>query len=340
MKKIALLGPRGLVGKTFIQRFKKNKIKMKLYCFGSKNKYKNHFKSYNLNIIKKFKIVVCCKDNIFSKNFYKKLKKKKWNGYWIDASSNFRLSKKSVLVLDPINKKKIIKEIKKGKKIFSGCNCTVSILLISICNFVKKNMIKSIICNTYQSISGSGYKETYKFFKNCFRILKKIFSNKNFFKNLNNNINNKIIKKKDFLSFSLCPWIGEKGIYESSEEKKSYLEAEKIIGKKININSTCVRTNSYRCHSEAITINLKKKIKMKKFYKIIKSKYVKVIKNNEKDTKEKLNPLNVSGKNFIYVGRIKKINRNSFSIFVIGDQLIWGAAEPLVRILKLINNAY
>ncbi|MGX7582498.1 aspartate-semialdehyde dehydrogenase [Candidatus Vidania fulgoroideorum] len=340
MKKIALLGYKGMVGKVFLERFKKQNIKMKIFLFGSSKNKDNFVKGYNLKKIKKFLYIVCCKDNNFSKNYYRKLKNAGWDGYWIDASSYFRLSNKSVLSLDLINKKDIIQGIKNGKKIFSGCNCTVSIMLIAIGGLIKKKIINEIICNTYQSVSGSGFLNTYNFFKNCYKILNKIFINKNFFINLNNNINEKLIKKNNLLSFSICPWIGEGKKDTSEEEKKASLETCKLLNYKLKVFSTCVRVNSYRCHSESIILFLKKDISLKKFKKILSnfSRYVKIIKNKKKNTENKLNPLYVSEKNIIYIGRIRKIGIKKFSIFVIGDQLIWGAAEPLLRVLKIIKN--
>ncbi|MGX7577279.1 aspartate-semialdehyde dehydrogenase [Candidatus Vidania fulgoroideorum] len=337
-KKIAVLGCRGLVGKTFIKRIKKNKINYNLFSFLKEKNEKIYFSNCFLKKIIKYKFIVLCKTKNFSKYFYKKLIKNKWKGYLIDASSQFRLSKKSVLSLDLINKKKIQQAIKNGLKIFCGCNCTVSILLIALKNIINKNT-KKIICNTYQSVSGAGFKETFNLFKNCNKVLNKIFKNNKFYKNLNKYLK-KNFKKNNYLSFSLTPWIGG-GYSNSEEEEKTYYETNKLLGLKIKIYSTCVRVNSFRCHSEAVTVFFKTAVtKTQIINNLKKNKYVKIVDNNKQQTIKKLNPLYVSGKDKIYIGRIRKLNKKTYSFFIVGDQLIWGAAEPLIRTLKiLLKNA-
>ncbi|WP_458659157.1 aspartate-semialdehyde dehydrogenase [Candidatus Vidania fulgoroideorum] len=330
--KLGIFGIRGVVGKTLLGRIKKNFLNLFKI---KKIKSKDYFDNKKLSKIKKCKIIISCKDKLFSKKMYFYLKNNKWKGYWIDASSYFRRSKKSVISLDLINKKTIIKKINNNYKIFCGGNCTVSIMLIAIGGII--NNLKEIFCTTFQSISGAGYLDTANLFKNCFLISKKILkSNGDIFESANkvfNKINNNLV-------YSLVPWIGKDEKKNSEEENKAVYEIKKIIGKKIKIHSTCVRVNSFRCHSESIIIKTIKDITLNEFkYKISNfSKYVRIVNNKKNDTIKKLNPNYVSFKEKIYIGRIRKIKSKTFSIFVIGDQLIWGAVEPLLRLAKIIYN--
>ncbi|MGX7589302.1 aspartate-semialdehyde dehydrogenase [Candidatus Vidania fulgoroideorum] len=320
---IGVFGYRGLVGRILKKRIKK-------YIKNDKIKYikLNHF-LFKQN----FDILISCKDSIFSRKLYKIIKKKKWKGYFIDASSEFRMKNNSIIVLDPLNKDKIKSKTDKGLKIFCGSNCTVSLTMISLLNFFKLNLISKIYCNTYQAISGAGYKETISLFNNCGKILRKKI---NF-----NTLEKKIFKyNKKNLSFSLTPWIGDNKYGTTDEELKGSNEINKILKsvklKKIKVYSTCVRVNVLRCHSISLLLKLKKKTSKNKFIKILKNNFIKIIKNKKSDTVKMLNPVYVSGRSTIYVGRIRKISKKIFSIFIVGDQLIWGAVEPIIRTAKII----
>ncbi|MGX7589583.1 aspartate-semialdehyde dehydrogenase [Candidatus Vidania fulgoroideorum] len=311
---VGIIGYRGLVGRILLNKLKKKKF-LKI------TKIKNFKKK------KKFQVILYCGNAENSNYFYLKCKKK-FNPIWVDSSSFFRNNKNSTLLLDPINKKEIIKSLEKKKKIYSGCNCTVSIMLIALGGIIKN--IKKIYCHTYQSISGAGYLETLKLINDYKKITKN-------FKKKISYIEKKIIKDKT-ICFSLSPWIGkDKKVPE--EEIKGEFETRKITKRKIEVNSICVRISSLRCHSEAIILkinkNLKKKEFIKKIYKF--KKFIKIVKNNKKSTLKILNPIYIMKKKNIYLGRIKKINKFTFSLFIIGDQLLWGATEPLIRFLKIFN---
>ncbi|WDI79268.1 aspartate-semialdehyde dehydrogenase [Candidatus Vidania fulgoroideae] len=328
MKKIKLgiFGKRGMVGRTLIKRLKKRY-------------YKDNFDIYyleNTHISNKIHIIISCKGNYFSKFIIKKIKKKKWNGYFIDTSSFLRKTK--TIILDPLNKKQIIKELKIKEKFFTGGNCTVSLMLISILGIIKLKISK-IYCTTFQSVSGGGFKLFNSLLKQNRKILNNIKKNKFFLKSSN-------IKKitkgfNETLCYSLIPWI-DKDIKNGSskEEEKNYFETNKIlnINKKIRVFSTCVRVNSLRCHSLSLVIKFKKELSLKKFNKLISNnKYIKIVKNNKEETLKYLNPIYCSEKKKIFVGRIKKLCKKEFSIFIVGDQLLWGAIEPVVRMLKIIK---
>ncbi|MGX7576456.1 aspartate-semialdehyde dehydrogenase [Candidatus Vidania fulgoroideorum] len=329
MIKIALIADRGLVSEEFKNRSTKiiKKYKIKII---NKNFFNNNNYLYKLL---NFDIIVNCKDSEFSKNVYEKLKKI-WKGYWLDFSSQYRMNKNSIICLDPVNKKEILKSFKK-KRIFCGANCTSSIMIMSLIGLLKKFKILKIYCSTYQSISGEGYLGTKKMINN-YKIISKKIKEKNILDYINKVYS---FKKNNFLlNYSLIPKIGNFIKDKTEEEIKTEKEIVKILRKDIKVFSTCVRVNVLRCHSESIILKFKKDISKKKFKKhlCIKNSFVKIVSDDE--VLKKLNPSYVSNKKFIYIGRIKKIEKKTFSIFVIGDQLIWGATEPIYRVLKLLIN--
>ncbi|MGX7577143.1 Asd/ArgC dimerization domain-containing protein [Candidatus Vidania fulgoroideorum] len=324
--KIGFFGWRGLVGKKIYNKV--FKFKETFYYFTENKKFidnKKYFYYKKINLIVTCKILIFCKDNLFVEKIYKKIKNI-WKGYIIDASSYFRKNKKSLLILDPLNKKALINGIKNGIKIFCGANCTVSIMLMALGGLIKKNIIRKIYCSSYQSISGAGYNSTMELLKNSLLFLKKkSFKNKYLCRNL---------------SFSLIPWIGNTSIIKgnSEEEIKGEFETNKIINNNIKIYSNCIRVNVLRCHSLSLYIKLGKNIKKKYLYNLLYkfNKDVIVIKNNFKYTKKYLDPYKISNTQKIYIGRIKKITNKEYSLFVIGDQLIWGAYKPIIRFLKIL----
>ncbi|MGX7577015.1 aspartate-semialdehyde dehydrogenase [Candidatus Vidania fulgoroideorum] len=335
---IGIFGHRGLVGRTLIKRLvdKKINIKNKFYLLKKKNIF-NFFKTENL--YKCCDLIISCKNS----NFAKKKKKTilSWKGIWVDASSYFRDKDYSTIILDPINKKDIINSLKKKKRIFSGGNCTVSLLLMAIRGILNRLKIKYIYCNTYQAISGAGYQS----FKELL-FQTKFIVNKSLDLLTSNNFRN-LLKTKSFpkktlgknLAFSLCPWIDDdNNTGDSKEEIKTNYEINKILKtKNIKIFSTCVRVNCLRSHSESLIIKLFKDISLKRFIYFLKKKYVKIIKNKKNET-ENLNPVQAQETINILIGRIRKIKKRTFSLFLVGDQLLWGAVEPIIRFIKILNN--
>ncbi|MGK2912737.1 MAG: aspartate-semialdehyde dehydrogenase [Candidatus Carsonella ruddii] len=337
MINIGIIGWRGLVGNVLLNRIKNSFINnfCKIYLF-STNKIiinnENIFNAFNIDFLKNMNIIVSCQGSNYTKIILKKIIFN-WKGYWIDASSFLRMNKECQLILDPVNKNCIINNLKK-KKIFSGANCTVSLALILLKNLYKLNLIDWVSSTSYQAISGAGSK-----------MIKKISIDHNYTNNIENDllkIEKKIkfkFKKKNLILFNAIPWIDKKvNFSQNKEEWKSSSEASKILNKNVKIDSNCVRISSLRCHSQYFIIKIKKNINLDNFYEIINNDYLKIIKNNEKETINYLNPFNVCGKLKIFIGRIKKslINNKIFTIFSVGDQLLWGAAEPLKRFLEIL----
>ncbi|WMC19170.1 MAG: aspartate-semialdehyde dehydrogenase [Candidatus Carsonella ruddii] len=337
MIKIGIIGWRGLVGTVLMNRIKNSFLQKfcEIYLF-STNKIlfsNNIYNALDLKLLLNMDILVCCQGSDYTKIVLKKILLLNWKGYWIDASSYLRMNKECCLILDPINKDYILNSIKK-KKIFSGVNCTVSLTLILLKNLFKLDIIDWIASSSYQAASGAGSKLITK-------IIKEI--------KLSNNLEQDLITiekqskinffKYNPLLFNAIPWIDKKvNFSQTKEEWKSQSESNKILNKKIKIDSNCVRISSLRCHSQYFMLKLKKNINLNNFHYILNNDYIKIINNNEKDTNLFLNPYNVCGKMKIFVGRIKKstFDNKIFTMFSIGDQLLWGAAEPIKRFLEIL----
>ncbi|XZR52903.1 MAG: aspartate-semialdehyde dehydrogenase [Candidatus Carsonella ruddii] len=337
MIKIGIIGWRGLVGTVLMNRIRNSFLyKFCNFYLFSTNKILFSYNIYNaldLKLLLNMDILVCCQGSDYTKIILKKIKLLNWKGYWIDASSYLRMNKECCLVLDPINKNFILNDIKK-KKIFSGVNCTVSLTLILLKNLFKLDIIDWISSSSYQAASGAGSALITK-------IIKEI--------KLSNNLEQDLIKiekqskinffKYNPLLFNAIPWIDKKvNFSQTKEEWKSQSESTKILNKNIKIDSNCVRISSLRCHSQYFMLKLKKNISLNDFHYILNNDYIKIINNNENDTNSFLNPYYVCGKMKIFVGRIKKstFDNKIFTMFSVGDQLLWGAAEPIKRFLEIL----
>ncbi|QJC37433.1 aspartate-semialdehyde dehydrogenase [Enterobacteriaceae endosymbiont of Donacia thalassina] len=369
MKNVGFIGWRGMVGSILIQRMLKKKdfdnINAIFFTtsqygkstsnFNIKNKHKKLENAYDFKKLFELDIIITCQGSKYTDKVYFKLRKIGWNGYWIDASSNLRTLNDSVIVLDPINLKYIQQKLNMGVKTFVGGNCTVSLMLMALGGLFKNNLIDWLYVSTYQAASGAGA----KFMKELILQIQYISKNiPNLAYNSSYNIldiEQKISKQMYSSSFpknyfhiplinNLIPWIDKKmnNNGQTKEEWKGQFETNKILNtnKIIPIDGVCVRIATLRSHSQSFTIKLNKNLSIDNLTQIINShnKWVKIIPNNFDDTINFLTPAFVSGKLDIVVGRIKKINidKNCFSIFSVGDQLLWGASEPLRRMLKLL----
>ncbi|WP_433928061.1 aspartate-semialdehyde dehydrogenase [Candidatus Carsonella ruddii] len=337
MIKIGIIGWRGLVGSVLINRLKNSFIfkYCEIFLF-STNKIiiqNNIFNAFDIKLLINMNIIISCQGSNYTKKILQKIKNKNWKGYWIDSSSYLRMSNECSLILDPLNKNILIKDIK-NKKFFSGANCTVSLALILLKNLLNLNLIEWISTSSYQAISGAGT-----------ILVKKLINNLNLSYNLENDLLkiekniNFLFKKENPILFNAIPWIDKKiNFSQTKEEWKSQAEASKILNKKIKIDSNCVRIASLRCHSQYFIIKFNKIINLNNIYEILNNNFLKIIKNDQKNSTKFLTPYNVSGKMKIFVGRIKKslISNKIYTLFSIGDQLLWGAAEPIKRFLEIL----
>ena len=309
--------------------------------------------AYDIKDLKTADIIVTCQGSDHTKAVYPKLRKAGWKGYWIDASSAMRMNNESIIILDPVNRDVIDKGLKKGRKDYIGGNCTVSLMLMGIGGLFKANLVEWVTSMTYQAASGAGANNMRELVeqmayvgKASKKLLDKLATAALALDKLVlNSLHDKTFPKKVFgypLAANLLPWIDsamENG--QSREEWKGIVETNKILGTKktIPVDGICVRVSSMRCHSQGLTIKLKKDVSIKEITKIIAgaNDWVKVVPNTKDETLKHLTPAAVTGTLTVPVGRIRKMNLGEkyLTCFTVGDQLLWGAAEPIRRMLKI-----
>ena len=367
MMHVGFVGWRGMVGSVLMQRMQEeNDFKEFKSTFFSTSQTgspapafaESHSAlkdAHNVPDLLVMDIILSCQGGDYTSDIYPKLRTAGWQGHWIDAASSLRMEEDAVIVLDPVNGDLIQDAFKKGNKNWIGGNCTVSLMLLALDGLFKKNLVEWVSSMTYQAASGAGA-------QNMRELISQMGTIYDHAKNLVEDRNSSIldidknvsstIKSKDFpvdnfgvpLAGSLIPWI-DKDLNngQSKEEWKGSAETNKILGRAdhpIVIEGLCVRVGAMRCHSQALTIKLKKNISLEEINQTISSAnaWVKLIPNEREISMNELSPASVSGKLSIPIGRIRKLNMGPeyISAFTVGDQLLWGAAEPLRRILRIL----
>ncbi|WP_343182427.1 aspartate-semialdehyde dehydrogenase [Buchnera aphidicola] len=368
-KKVGFIGWRGMVGSVLMDRMKREKdfnnidsiffstsqIGLKSPNFSSVNTLQD---AYDIDILRSMDVIVSCQGGEYTSKVYYKLRDTAWNGYWIDAASTLRMINESVIVLDPINLHVINSALENNVKTFVGGNCTVSLMLMAIGGLFSHNLIKWILFSTYQAASGAGSKHIIELLQqmgylyNSISIdLKNPISSSilDIERKISFSIKDNSFPKKNFLAplaGNVLPWIDlESDNFQTKEEWKVQAEANKILNTNniIPIDGTCVRVGTIRCHSQSFVIKLKKDISYDSIIHIIKNNnpWVRIIPNDYQSTINFLTPIAISGTLDIAVGRIRQLTHlgsEFLSVFTVGDQLLWGAAEPLRRVLKILIN--
>ncbi|PWQ98904.1 aspartate-semialdehyde dehydrogenase [Leucothrix arctica] len=308
----------------------------------------------NIDKLAEMDIILSCQGGDYTTAVYEKLRSR-WDGYWIDAASTLRMSEDSIIVLDPVNRDVIDAGLQNGVKNYIGGNCTVSLMMLALGGLFEKDMIEWITSMTYQAASGSGAKnmrelltqmgeletEVSDLLADPYSAILDIDSK------VTAKMNSDSLSKENWgvpLAGSLIPWI-DKAVDDgqTKEEWKGFVETNKILGNtadsSIPVDGQCVRIGSMRCHSQAFTIKLKKDIPLAEIEAIIAdhNEWVKVVPNNKEATLQDLTPMKTSGTLTIPVGRIRKLNMGPeyLTAFTVGDQLLWGAAEPVRRMLNI-----
>ncbi len=357
MTTVGFVGSRGIVGSVLLNRMQEENdfAEFESLFFSTSQIGKQvtninfdvppYQDAYHIKALSKLDIIVTCQGGEYTQKIYPQLRQSGWQGYWIDSSSTLRLVNDSIIVLDPINRDAINRALANGIKNYIGGNCTVSLLLMAIAGLCKENLIDWLSVMTYQAASGAGAQTLKELITQMHQIGTISFGQLDE-PNLNIlSLDKKIATtlKSSSLAGNLIPWIDtdfNKG--QSREEHKIQTEANKILQTKeiIPIDCICVRVPTIRCHSQALTIKLKKHLSTTEIEQIIQNgnEWVKIVANNKEATIRELTPLAVSGKLTIPIGRIRTMNvsPNYITAFTVGDQLLWGAAEPLRRALKII----
>lgn len=309
----------------------------------------------NIDRLAEMDIILSCQGGGYTSAVYETLRSR-WAGYWIDAASTLRMSDDAIVVLDPVNRAVIDRGLASGIRNYIGGNCTVSLMLMGLGGLFEKDLVEWISSMTYQAASGAGAKNMRELITQMGELetdVRELLADPNsaildIDKKITAKLNDGTLSLDNWgvpLAASLIPWIDvpvEGG--QSKEEWKGVAETNKILGKpadqRIPIDGLCVRIGAMRCHSQALTIKLKEDISVAEIEKILAehNEWVKVIPNDREVTAQELTPAKVSGTLTIPVGRIHKMNIGPqyLTAFTVGDQLLWGAAEPVRRMLKIV----
>ncbi|HTF98709.1 MAG TPA: aspartate-semialdehyde dehydrogenase [Cellvibrio sp.] len=309
--------------------------------------------AYSVNDLKQLDVIITCQGGDYTNEIFPKLRSSGWNGYWIDAASSLRMEDDAVIILDPVNQGVIDAALKKGVKNFIGGNCTNSIMLMGVGGLFHAGLVDWVSSMTYQAASGGGANHMRELLKGMgvinSAVADELATPSSAILDIDRKVANTIrndVPREFFpapLAGGLIPWIDKQlDNGQSKEEWKGQAEVNKILGNTdtIPVDGLCVRIGAMRCHSLALTIKLKKDLPLAEIESIIKSgnDWVKFVPNDRSITEQELTPAAITGGLKIGVGRVRKLNMGPeyVSAFVIGDQLLWGAAEPLRRMLRIL----
>ena len=316
--------------------------------------------AYSIDELKSLDVILTCQGGDYTSEVFPKLREAGWKGYWIDAASTLRMHDDAVIVLDPVNKDVIKNALTRGVKNFVGGNCTVSCMLMGLGGLFEKGLVEWMTSMTYQAASGGGaqhMRELLTQFGTINAAVKPLLDNP---ASAILEIDRGVLATQHGMSAdetrqfgvplagNLIPWIDKDlGNGQSKEEWKAGAETNKILGlgesfgsNAIPVDGLCVRIGAMRCHSQALTIKLAKDVPLDEINDIIAShnQWVKVVPNTREASMRDLSPAAVTGGLGIPVGRLRKLAMGDdyLSAFTVGDQLLWGAAEPLRRMLRIV----
>jgi aspartate-semialdehyde dehydrogenase len=369
MKRVGLIGWRGMVGSVLMQRMREENdfagIEPVFFSTSQTGKPAPDVgkkgvpplqDAFDIDVLKALDVIVTCQGGDYTSAVYQKLRDAGWNGYWIDAASTLRMADHSVIVLDPVNRNVIDEALDKGVKDYVGGNCTVSLMMLALGGLLEQDLIEWVSPMTYQAASGSGAKHMRELLNQMGGLRDSVAGELAAPASAILDIDRKVtaaMRSGDFptdnfgapLAGSLLPWIDkpmENG--QSKEEWKGSVETNKILGLQDNpipIDGLCVRIGAMRSHSQAFTIKLKKDVPIDEIEDRLArhNEWVKVIANDKDATIDGLTPAAATGTLTVPVGRLRKLAMGGeyLSAFSVGDQLLWGAAEPLKRMLKILR---
>jgi aspartate-semialdehyde dehydrogenase len=303
-------------------------------------------------------VLISCQGGEYTADIHPKLRQSGWTGYWIDAARQLRMADDSVIILDPVNRPVIDRAIDRGMKDFIGGNCTVSLMLMAMDGLFRADLIEWVTSMTYQAASGGGAKHMRELVTQmglAHASVADLLADPN---SSILDIDRTLISTQRGASFpvdnfqfplagSLLAWIdADLGNGQSREEGKAQAEGNKILGRSSNpipIDGICVRVGSMRCHSQALTVKLRRDVPLAEIERLVDAAndWVKVVPNEKNATLRDLTPTAVTGTLSVPVGRLKKLSMGGeyLQAFTVGDQLLWGAAEPLRRMLRILHDA-
>jgi aspartate-semialdehyde dehydrogenase len=310
--------------------------------------------AFDFDLLSSMDILVTCQGGDYTGKVYPELRKMGWKGYWIDSASTLRMEKDSIIVLDPVNRNVIDEGLRSGIKTYVGGNCTVSLMLMAVSGLLAAGHVEWISSMTYQAASGAGANHMRELIAQMAvlgRAAKELLDNPASTALQIDTLITKELRSSSLpvqyfgapLAGSLIPWIDramDSG--QTREEWKGFVEANKILGTKnpIPVDGICVRVGAMRCHSQGLMIKLNKDLPLDEAVDLIEmgNDWAKVIPNDKDATVKYLTPAAVSGTLTVPIGRIHKMlmGQEYITAFTCGDQLLWGAAEPIRRILNIV----
>jgi aspartate-semialdehyde dehydrogenase len=311
--------------------------------------------AYDVSALAAHQVIVSCQGGDYTKQVLPKLRAAGWGGYWIDAASAKRMDDDSLIVLDPVNRGVIDAGIRAGDLNYIGGNCTVSLMLMALHGLFREGWVDWVSAMTYQAASGAGARNMRELVAQmrCIGdaaaslLDQGAVSALDVDRRVRDTLASDAFPSEQFgapLAASLIAWIDRKmegG--ETREEWKGFVEANKILGTStpIPVDGICVRIGAMRCHSQAFTIKLKRDVPLDEIEDVMAgaNDWVSLVPNEKESTVEALSPAAVTGTLEIPVGRVRKLRMGSdyLGAFTVGDQLLWGAAEPLRRVLQILR---
>jgi len=361
--KVGIVGWRGMVGSVLMQRMQEENdfAGIEPVFFSTSQAGQDApmgagklISADDLGALQQLDVILTCQGGDYTKAVHPELRRQGWQGYWIDAASTLRMEKDAVIILDPVNRHVIDQALRNGQKDFIGGNCTVSLMLMALGGLFRANLVEWISTMTYQAASGAGAPNMREFLSQMGvlqgTVAEELKNPGSAILEIDRKVTNALrdgsMPTKEFgfpLAGNVLPWIDrevEDG--QSREELKGFLETNKILGTSspIPVDGICVRVGAMRCHSQALTIKLNKDLPLAEIENLIANdnQWVKLIPNTKAETLAGLTPAAVSGTLTVPIGRLRKMKMGPqyLQAFTCGDQLLWGAAEPLRRMLRIL----
>lgn len=370
MMRVGFVGWRGMVGSVLMQRMREERdfdLIEPVFFTTSNPGGKGPDVGREVPLLKDAKditelklmdVVISCQGGDYTTDIFPKLRAAGWNGHWVDAASTLRMEKDAVIILDPVNRDVIDQALAAGSKNWIGGNCTVSLMLMALGGLFRENLVEWTTSMTYQAASGAGaqnMRELLQQMGEAHRVVEDLLRDPasailDIDREVAGTLRDERFPTAQFgvpLAGSLIPWIDKDlGNGQSKEEWKGAAETNKILGREARptaIDGLCVRIGAMRCHSQALTIKLTRDVPLDELNAIIASAndWVKVVPNEREVSMRELTPAAVTGKLAVPVGRLRKMSMGGeyLSAFTVGDQLLWGAAEPLRRMMRILAEA-
>jgi len=370
MLRVGIVGWRGMVGSVLVQRMREERdfdhIEPAFFSTSQAGGRSPAIgkatepvrDAMDIEALKSLAVVISCQGGDYTSDVHPRLRASGWKGYWIDAASALRMKDDAVIILDPVNMALIKDALAEGKRDFIGGNCTVSLMLMGMAGLFQRDEIEWMTSMTYQAASGAGaanMRELVAQMAQLARDAQPLLDDPasailDIDRAVTDSLRSAALPKENFahpLAASLLPWIDKDlGNGQSREEWKGQAETNKILGRngrQVPVDGVCVRIGAMRCHSQALTIKLRRKLPLDEIQDMIAeaNDWVRLVPNRREESLAELTPAAVTGKLSIPVGRLRKLPMGDdyLTAFTVGDQLLWGAAEPLRRMLRILLDA-